>query len=333
MSTSVAQAEANIRNILEHAIRFQDGDDALVIFDTQSSLANILTEAYRAALPNGTFIDFDTVTSTDIFFKLDTMSEGSLVVLVQSTNFRLDEFRIRIELFKRGFKAIEHVHLGRMSSEQEELYIGELTYDPNYYRPLGRTLKAKMDAAQNVVVESGDARLEYVAGMEEAKLNIGHYEGMQNIGGTFPIGEIFTESKDLKMVNGTARIFAFAGKDHNVREYDPFLITVKDGVVVETDGPEEFKEILKLIAEDEEILLREFGLGLNPAVGKGRIVNDITAFERQKGLHFSLGAKHSMYAKPGIRRRDGRYHIDIFVDVSRITADGDVIYQDGEFCV
>jgi hypothetical protein len=40
------------------------------------------------------------------------------VVLVQSTSFRMDAYRIRIELFKRGLKVIEHVHLSRMPGEQ-----------------------------------------------------------------------------------------------------------------------------------------------------------------------------------------------------------------------
>ena len=79
--------------------------------------------------------------------------------------------------------------------------------------------------------------------------------------------------------------------------------------------------------------VREFGLGLNNAMGKHRVVSDITAFERQKGLHLSIGAKHTVYAKQGMHRKHGRYHVDVFVDVERITMDGQPIYQDGDFCV
>ena len=77
--------------------------------------------------------------------------------------------------------------------------------------------------------------------------------------------------------------------------------------------------------------MREFGLGLNPAMGKNLLVNDITAFERQKGMHFSLGAKHAIYAKPGLSRKKGRYHVDVFVDIETIEVDGGIIYKDGNF--
>jgi hypothetical protein len=75
--------------------------------------------------------------------------------------------------------------------------------------------------------------------------------------------------------------------------------------------------------------VREFGIGLNPAMGKHRVLNDITAFERQKGLHFSIGEKHGIYKKPGFNQKKTHYHIDIFVDVERIEADGKPIYDNG----
>ena len=43
-----------------------------------------------------------------------TLSASDLVVLIQSTSFRLDAFRIRVELFKQSLKVIEHPHLSRM---------------------------------------------------------------------------------------------------------------------------------------------------------------------------------------------------------------------------
>jgi hypothetical protein len=97
------------------------------------------------------------------------------------------------------------------------------------------------------------------------------------------------------------------------------------------DAPQEFQEILELIRADEEVVVREFGLGLNPAMGKTALVSDITAFERQKGLHLSLGAKHTVYTKQGLHRKKGRYHIDIFVDVKNIIVNGKFLYAAGEF--
>lgn len=54
-------------------------------------------------------------------------------------------------------------------------------------------------------------------------------------------------------------------------------------------------------------------------------VSDVTAFERQEGLHLSLGKKHTVFKKPGISSKE-RFHIDMFVDVQQIIADGETIY-------
>jgi hypothetical protein len=81
-----------------------------------------------------------------------------------------------------------------------------------------------------------------------------------------------------------------------------------------------------------EICVREFGLGLNRAMGRHRPVSDVTAFERQLGLHMSLGKKHTVYKKPEIAIKKSRFHIDLFIDVERIALDNDQeIYRDGRF--
>ena len=331
MDDLLVRTTGHLKNILRDALRFSPMEQALVIFDTQSPLTTMLTEAYRRALTTATFVDFETVTTADIAKRFDGLAPGDIVILVQSTNFRLDEFRIRIELYKRGLKTIEHTHLGRMPESQFETYVDALAYDPGYYRPLGHALKSRLDNAERIVVECTGTKLVYAGPMEETKLNIGDYTNMKNVGGTFPIGEVFTESRDLQTVNGEAMVFAFAGDDHLVRTYEPFRVVIRSGILTTPEGPPEFQAILDKIREDEEVLVREFGLGLNRAMDKHRIVNDITAFERQKGLHLSLGAKHAMYAKPGLSRKHGRYHVDIFVDAKRITVDETIIYQDGEF--
>ena len=77
--------------------------------------------------------------------------------------------------------------------------------------------------------------------------------------------------------------------------------------------------------------MREFCLGINPAMDKYRMINDVTAFERQTGLHLSLGAKHGLYPKPGLSRKKGRYHVDIFIDAEKIFVDDEVIFESGKF--
>lgn len=324
-------ATKNLSDCVRSAICLKPTERALVIFDTDAPLAQIIVAGYRAALPTAQFVDFSTVTPEDIMALIVALTPGDAVILVQSTNFRLNEFRLRIELFQRGLKTIEHLHLERLPEEQFERYINALEYDPTYYRPLGHSLKAKLDVAQEIIVECAGTKLVYKGGMESTKLNIGDYSEMKNVGGSFPIGEVFTEAKDLTQVNGDALVYGFAGDDHRVRIMEPFRVIIENGILSAPDAPENFQHILELIRADEEVLVREFGLGLNRAMGKYELVSDITAFERQKGMHMSLGAKHAVYAKPGLHRKKGRFHIDIFIDIEKITVDGTTIYEAGDF--
>jgi aminopeptidase len=328
----VDQATKNIQGILERAIEHTTHEQTLVLYDEETSLAKILVEAYRRVLPGAVFLHVQEGMADTILQKIFSLPPRSLVVLVQSTNFRLNEFRIRIELFKRELKTIEHVHLGRMPEDQYATYIDSLGYDTAYYRQTGKAVADILRRAKKFTVECPGTSLVYESAMEEPKLNIGDYRGMKNIGGTFPIGEVFTEPLDLTRVNGEAMVFAFAGNDHIVRKHEPFKIKIEQGLVTAEEGaPQEFCDILNMIKQEEAVTVREFGLGLNPAMGKHRMLNDITAFERMKGLHFSLGAKHSIYNKPGMGRKQGRYHVDVFIDVERILADHDLLFEKGEY--
>ena len=79
---------------------------------------------------------------------IDALSPGDLVVLVQSTSFRLNEFRFRLELFDRKLKTIEHPHLGRMPDSELETFIDALAYDPDYYRTVGPALMERINRAR-----------------------------------------------------------------------------------------------------------------------------------------------------------------------------------------
>ena len=84
------------------------------------------------------------------------------------------------------------------------------------------------------------------------------------------------------------------------------------------DSTPEFDEVLAIIRRDEgEVWVRELGFGMNRAFTRERRVDDIGTYERMCGIHLSLGAKHGVYAKPGFKRKDARYHIDVFVVTER----------------
>ncbi len=333
MQALIDKATTHIGDILLHAIEFSDAGKAVVIYDKDSPLAQVLTSAYQSNIPTGEFILFDESLQGDLLEKIESLDSGDLVILVQTTSFRLNEFRLRIELFKRGLKTIEHVHLGRFEGDQFERYVDTLAYDPAYYRPVGHALKSLVDDCKKITITCPGTTLVYDSAFETTRLNIGDYSQMNNVGGTFPIGEVFSEPTDLKKVNGEIKIFAFPGLDHVVREYEPFKATIHDGILSAPEAPSAFKEILDLIEQRSPVYVRELGLGLNPAMGKGQIINDVTAFERMRGVHLSLGSKHSIFKKPGFPSKAGGYHIDIFLDVDQVRIDDTLVFDNWRYSV
>jgi hypothetical protein len=333
---AIQTAERHLNDILTLAIQHTPDKSALVVFDSQCPLAATLTEGYRRCLPTATFIDFYAVQPESITDAFQTLSPSDLVVLIQSTSFRLNAFRLRVELFNQSLKVIEHPHLSRMLGDEPLYYIESLAYDPVYYRETGNALKKKIDEAKMAIVDSNGERLVFNSPLESAKLNVGDYTGMKNVGGQFPIGEVFTEAQDLEAVNGRVRLFAFGDTTFSVHKVDkPITMVVTNGRVTDViDSVPEFDKVLANIRADEgEVWLRELGFGMNRAFSHDRTVTDIGTYERMCGVHLSLGSKHSVYKKPQFRRADARHHVDVFAVTHRVYLDDEVIYQDGKWQV
>lgn len=337
VETLVLTTAQHLKDIIEVVYNHTDRERAVVVYDTGCLLSTVLTEAYKRSLPDAVFVDFDKQTPEVILETLGSLQASDFVALIQSTNFRLDAFRIRVELFKRKIKVIEHPHLSRIADEDAPYYIDALAYDPGYYRTVGPALQRKIDTATSGVIDSGnDALLVYSSPFEPAKLNIGDYAAMPNVGGQFPIGEVFTEARELTALNGRLRIFIFGDSDYKInRPETPITLIIKEGQVVACeDSTPEFDHILSMIREDEGVVwVRELGFGLNRAFSKTRTVGDTGSYERMCGVHVSLGAKHGMYGKPGFKRRDGKYHVDVFVDTHTVTLGGEVVFRDGSWIV
>ncbi|MDP3088625.1 MAG: hypothetical protein Q8M99_10625 [Methylotenera sp.] len=341
LSSLVNVAEINLNDVLTQVFKHAASHKAVVVFDTDSELANTLTQAYKRSLPEAKFIDFNQHTPDAVQAVFASLEASDLVVLVQSTNFRLEAFRIRVELFKRRLKVIEHPHLSRMVGDEVAYYIDALAYDSVYFRGVGNSLKTLIDQAKSGCLDSGgdklpDAHLVFGSAFELAKLNVGDYSEMPNIGGQFPIGEVFTEARDLKAVRGRVRIFAFGDTQYRVnRPAKPITLIVENGQVIATeDSTPAFDIVLANIRADEQVVwIREIGLGINRAFTKERSVSDIGSYERMCGVHLSLGAKHGIYGKPNFKRGDGKYHIDVFAVTEQLTLDEQVVYRDGAWCV
>ena len=333
---AVEAAATHLREVLATVVEHGPAHRALVVFDARTGLSRALAGAYRRNLPHAAFIDFDTVTPDVVLAAFRAMAPSDLVVLVQSTNFRLEAFRIRVELFKLGLKVIEHVHLSRMPGAQGEHYIEALAYDSSYYRGVGHALKTRIDAASRAVVHSDGEQLVYASPLEPAKLNVGDYSGMNNVGGQFPIGEVFTEARDLEAVNGRIKVHVFGDTAYLVNRPDqPITLIIERGRVVGTlDATPEFDKVLEIITADEgEVWVRELGFGMNRAFTRERRVNDIGTYERMCGIHLSLGAKHGVYPKPGFKRKDARYHVDVFAVTDAVYLDDEQVYADGAWIV
>ena len=333
---AVDAAASHLRDVLEMVVEHGPAHATLIVYDTGSDLARALTEGYRRNLPDGVFIDFETVSPEEVLAAFRKLRAADLVVLIQSTNFRLEAFRIRVELFKLGLKVIEHVHLSRMPGTQGAHYIEALAYDRNYYRGVGQALKARIDSASRATVHSGGEQLVFGSALEPAKLNIGDYSGMNNVGGQFPIGEVFTEAQDLEAVNGRVQVHVFGDTSYMVnRPETPITLIVERGRVVGTvDATPEFEKLMEIITRDEgEVWVRELGFGMNRAFSRERRVNDIGTYERMCGIHLSLGAKHGVYQKPGFKRKDARYHVDVFAVTDAVYLDDELVYSDGRWCL
>ncbi|MFT5590563.1 MAG: aminopeptidase [Bradyrhizobium sp.] len=334
--SAIDAATIHLRDVLNLAIEYTPQHAAVVVSDAGCALAQGLTTAYRRCLPGATFIDFDAVAPEQIQALFATLSAGDLVVLVQSTNFRLDAYRIRVELFKRGLKVIEHPHLARMPGQQSLHYIAALAYDQAYYRGTGMALKERIDRAGSAVLDSGGELLVFGGPLESAKINIGDYRNMTNVGGQFPIGEVFTEARDLEAVNGRVRIFVFGDTAFSVNQpAQPITLVISRGRVVEAiDSTPEFDQVLANIRADEgEVWLRELGFGMNRAFSKDCTVSDIGTFERMCGIHLSLGAKHGIYPKAGFKRGVVRHHVDVFAVTQSVRLDDEEVYRDGAWVV
>jgi hypothetical protein len=335
-ASAIDTAEKHVRDILTYTFEHTLEQSALVVWDGRCDLALALAEAYRRCLPGATFIDFDSQPAEAILAAFERLAPSDLVVLVQSTSFRLNEFRLRVELFKRSLKVIEHPHLGRMPGEESLTYIASLAYDPVYVRGVGRALKSRFDSARVGILDSGGEQLIFPAGFEPCKLNIGDYREMKNAGGQFPIGEVFTESKDLEALHGRVRLSSFGDTTFTVNKpAKPITLIVEKGRVTGTENSTpEFDRVLASIRADEgQVWVREVGLGLNRAFTQDITVSDIGTYERMCGVHLSLGAKHGSYAKPQISKSAARHHVDVMLITESFKLDGVETYRDGAWQV
>ena len=151
------KADINIADIISKSIKFDfKNQKTLIVFDTQNELTKILTNSYKKLLPEAKLINIDASNREEIITSFNQMSANDLVVLIQSSSFRLDKFRIRLHLFNLNLRVIEHLHLYRNPEETWEIYIDSLAYDENWYHTMGKFLINKLDTDKDLIITSSD---------------------------------------------------------------------------------------------------------------------------------------------------------------------------------
>ena len=326
------------KDILEKNLSLKHPDivwkKIVLIYDTDSELAKLISDGYIENLKeylNVEIILFQEENVSSLKDKLLWLEANSTVILVQSTNFRLEGFRIRISLQQKNVGGIEHNHLSYIKSSQTKTYLEAISYQSDYFEKVSNYLKNAFDNGNTLrAVSSNGSILEISGGFEDMKQNTGNF-ALDNRYATYPIWENFTEAKDFAEVNGELYVKAFPWEDLQVVFAEtPFKITVKNSIISykKEDIPKEFLPTLEKIEEAEwEIMMRELGFWLNRAISFENILSDVNAFERMAWFHLSLWKKHGVYRKKMSKEVVQRYHIDIFPDVEKIFVDEKLIFQ------
>lgn len=326
-------------SILEKNFQITKETFILLVHDEQCKLASILTDGYKEVIASyqHQIINYDTTTAEDILAIFDQLPKRSLVILVQSLSFRITKDRLRADLFRKGHMVIEHSRLQHNKEEQIETYLNSLQYDTPYYVNMCNKIEQLLKNNITITIASENKEIKNILIIdslyEKPVKNTGEFYQQPIPAGGFPIGEIFTEAKQLDKINGSITVYGFPNTNHITTWTEPFTVTIKDGCLVSHNGPKEFDDILNLIKSEEmgKVQIREIGFGLNRGLGFDKRIDEPTAFERYAGVHFSLGLKHAMYRKKFPKTVYQKYHVDIFCKTDSITIGSTKVFEEGKW--
>ena len=271
----------------------------------------------------------------DIKNALISLPAWSIVILAQSTNFRLSTFRIRLELFNIGIHVVEFNHLAYIPESEFITFTTSLSYQTDEYVRQERVIRGLIEANNQVL---GNTRIQSVNGefltfwtLENIRGNTGDYTGTANKWGTFPLGEVFTESVELDSLNGRCLIESYPREDFSVDHCTPFELVIENWRVLPSeDFPAPFAKLYNWIVQYEwEVMVRELGMGLNRAITTTTPLSDINFYERKIGVHLSLGKKHGIYGKKLPKNMIQRFHIDVFIATEWVYIGEQRVYENG----
>lgn len=329
-------ADQTARDSIYKQMKCSD-EPIVLLYDTLSPLAKLLSQAYQTELPaHAQKIEYDESKKDETIALLRSLSEGASVFLVQSSNFRLDDFRIRLQLFNAGVGCLEHALLQTVPAGSEEIYLRAFEWRGDEYAAIGKTLGYALEHSACTKIFSGENSVLSFGSMEEAKVNDGRFYDQKNRGGGAICGEVFSEAKDFTTVNGEVTINAYPDDSFAMRWCDPFTITIERSFItkVSANAPEMFlTNVMQRVAEGEngEVMVREAGFGLNPALSRTNPLPYVNACERMVGFHLSVGKKHNIYRNKFSKEVIQRFHIDIFADTKKVVCDDTVVFENGKY--
>ena len=136
-------------------------------------------------------------------------------------------------------------------------------------------------------------------------------------------------------MNGKCLVEAYPREDFSVEHCVPFELVIERGRVLPSDHfPAEFQKLYDWIMLYEgEVMVRELGLGLNPALTTATPLSDINFYERKTGVHLSLGKKHGIYGKKLPKTEVQRFHIDVFVALEAVYIGEERVYGENEWTI
>src|SRR4051812_23920082 len=95
-----ALARKNIEDTLAIAMQHDARHAAAIVADERCELAQLLLRVYRECLPEAHVILFDDASPDTAKAALTALAPGDLAILVQSSVFRIPDFRTRVELYR-----------------------------------------------------------------------------------------------------------------------------------------------------------------------------------------------------------------------------------------
>ena len=271
--------------------------------------------------------------------ELISLPAWSIVILVQSTNFRLSTFRIRLELFHLGIHVVEFNHLAYIPESEFTTFTTSLSYQTDEYVRQEWVIRGLIEENNE---KWGNTRIQSVNGefltfwaLEKIRGNTGDYTGTVNKWGTFPLGEVFTESVELDSLNWKCLIESYPRENFSVDHCTPFELVIQNGRVLPSDDfPAPFAKLYNWIVQYEwDVLVRELGMGLNTAITTATPLSDINFYERKIGIHLSLGKKHGIYGKKIPKTMIQRFHIDVFIATEWVYIGDQRVYEGGGWII